>query len=228
MPEVDPRLNEKFPLELLQIVFTAFLIAGTLYTLSILGTIGYNIIALFFVSVPIYIPVVYIAWIYKIGYTYPSLLSNSKMHKALYATSVLALLIALAQLQEFNPLYEEVLSHKGFLDAYFSKCLFHPFFTALLILLLLYIRHDILKERMYTFFWANIITAGALLLLISHRAYELILTLLNVSGIWLNGLNYVLIALLFLLFILCLAERFGNVFSRTLKKQPKDKETKIE
>ena len=224
MPEVDPTLNERFPLELLQIVFTAFLIAGTFNALSIMGSVGYNVTILFSASVPIYIPVVYIAWIYKIGYTYPSLLSNSKMHKALYATSALALLLALAQMQEFDPLYDQALSPKEFLDVYFSECLLHPFFTALLIVLLLYIRRYIVEERMYFFLWVNIGIATALSVLISKRIYELVLTLLNVSGIWLNGINYVFIVFLFLLFFLYFAERFGSVISARFKKQPKDKE----
>ncbi len=183
-----------------------------------MGDAGYDVIVFFFRAVPIYIPVVYIAWIYQIGYVHSELLSNSSMQKSLYAASILAILIALAQIQEFNVFFQKILSVEAFIELYLSICLIHPFFTALLILLLLYIRGKILGERMYTFLWFNIILCVALLMPAVQHAYEIVSTLLKASGILLNGYNYVFLVLVGLFLVLSLAERFGGVLSTRLKK----------
>lgn len=184
-----------------------------------MGEAGYNVIVFFLRAVPIYIPVFYIAWIYMIGYTHSELLSNSNMRKSLYATSILAILITLAQMQEFNIFFQETLSLEKFLELYLTKCLFHPFFIALLILLLLYIRNNILKVRMYTFLLGNGFLVVVSLLPAARHTLVLVSTLLKASGILLDGVNYVFLVLVGLLLMLCFTERFGKVFSTRFKKK---------
>jgi len=73
----------------MEIVLTAFLIASLIMLFSTMRQAGYNIILFVFENILIFVPIPYVAWVYKITYTHQENFSKGSSYpRLLYLTSI--------------------------------------------------------------------------------------------------------------------------------------------
>ena len=221
MAKANPRtqvLADDLPLKLLEIVLTAFLISTFLIMILRMREAEYDVTTFPFNCAPIYIPIVYTTWIYAIGYKHKTLLSEKSMRYLLYLASFSAVVISLAQIQEFGPLFEEQMELKEFINKYMEITALHPLFTAFIIALLFYLRLIILNERAYFSFFVNSFLIVALMIPVRKNIPTVFWSLAQISGLWHDGINYATLTLVLFFACLFLVEAFYSFLKKFRKK----------
>ena len=181
------------PLKLLEIVLTAFLINVFLIMIFKIEEAGLDAVVFPFNCAPIYIPLAYSAWIYIEAYINKERLSDTKMQKTLYLTSLFALLASIAQISELIPLIEMGLPLWDFINRYMETTALHPLFCAIIVALLIYTRNYILGEKKRVWFFAHVILFIALLVPVVQNITDVILQLARMIGLWRNGYNWLVL-----------------------------------
>lgn len=205
-PNKNPRTQlfiNDLPLKLLEIILVGVFITMNITVIQKMADIGYNIFYMAFNSTIIYIPIFYTFLIYIMAYNQKELLSDKRMRNALHATSALSILIAMAQITEFRPLFSEVLTFDDFITAYINNCPFHAFCCIILSFVLLFVRIVILRRKLFFFILLNLYFIRSWWgPTITHNIDELISKIIDIGGFQNIEPILFILALIFLFIIL--------------------------
>ncbi|MGD2249753.1 MAG: hypothetical protein PVF58_15195 [Candidatus Methanofastidiosia archaeon] len=212
-------------------LFKVFIIAFGLFitTLLILLTWmvewGYDIFYLLLNYFLLYLPVLYICWIFKSAYDNKHLFSESRIRDNMWITIIVIVFLSIAQFGElYSVFHPDVISSEGFFLAYANNAIIHPLALICLILCFNYFQKKFSGKRLYPLYAINIIFIGFLVYALLINFSSKLLHLLRILGIYCEeeGVNYVVtfiaLVVLSLLLFRQIREKFPYLFDR-FKKQ---------